>query len=240
MGQSVAKIREEAEYADEQKKQQMEERLRILERMVKSHLDTQHKHIIAGERGDQEIYSGTVVEEFKQVNLVMEDKASPELESAVDDFFEGSFLKGFGKLIHVGIKAVLGNASMGEYESSSMLIVWSSNALLRLDTYCYRWNFATKGVIEKTEGAIGILMIQRVIDITKTDPQVLTWAISRQASLLGNASDASTMIDDAMETIKKVTSFQKEVKGITDEEKWRWECTVVEQTDKKSLAVDTT
>ena len=67
----------------------------------------------------------------------MSSKASPELESAIDDFFSGSYLEGFGKLIGVSIKAVLGNEAMGEYDSSSMLIVWNSNALVRCDMYCY-------------------------------------------------------------------------------------------------------
>ena len=134
-----------------------------------------------GLRGDQQIHSGTVVQLFKEVNLKMENKDSDNLEEAVDDFLGGSFLKGFGKLIIGGVRAVLGNTTMGEYATNSMFIVWTSNALLRCDTYCYRWNFHSKGVIEKVEGAVGILMIQRVIDITKTDPQVLTWAITRQA-----------------------------------------------------------
>ena len=59
------------------------------------------------------------------------------------------------------------------------------------------------------EGAIGILMVQRVINITETDPQVLTWAISRQASALGKKGDAT--IDEAMEIVKKVAVFQKEM-----------------------------
>ena len=214
MGQSVTTIRKEAKYAADEEKQQMEERMQILEKMVGSHLDKEHNLIINGERGDQEIHSGTVVERFKQVNLKMSSEASPELESAIDDVFDGSFLKGFGKLVGVGIKAVLGNEAMGEYESNSMLIVWNSNALLRCDMYCYRWNFSSKGVIDQVEGAVGILMVHRVIDITKTDPQVLTWAISRQASLLGIGSDATEMIDQAMAIIKKVTIFQQELTAI--------------------------
>lgn len=211
MGQSVSKIREEvANYATELERQQMQERIRILQKMVESHLDKQQHHILNGERGNQEIHSGTVVEEFKQVNLKLEGKPSPDLEGAVDSFFDRSFMTGLGKLVHLGIGAVLGNESMGEYQSSTMLIVWTNNALLRCDTYCYRWNFSSKGVIEKVEGVIGMLMIQRVIDITKTDPQVLTWAISRQANTLGQESDA--MIDEAMAVVKKVSNFQKEVK----------------------------
>lgn len=216
MGQSVSKIRKEAEEANEADRQKMEERLQILEKMVQSHLEKQQHHVLAGERGDQEIHSGTVVEEFKQVNIVMEGKASQDLENAIDDFFSGSFLSGFGKLMHVGVKAVLGNMSMGEYETSTMMIVWTNNALLRLDTYCYRWNFSSKGVIDKVEGAVGILMLQRVIDMTKTDPQVLTWAITRQAKTLGGKSE-SEMIDEAMKILKRVAKFQKEMKMIQSE-----------------------
>lgn len=215
MGSSISALREEAKKADRNTRMEMEERLQILEKMVHGQLDKQQKHIIAGERGDQEIYSGTVVEEIKQVQIVMQEKASQDLEDAVDSFFSGSIMKGIGKLISLSIKAVLGNSSMGEYETSSMLIMWTDNALLRLDTYYYRWNFASKGIIDSMEGVIGMLMVKRVIDVSKTDPQVLTWAISRQASLLEKREDETIeMIEEAMKIIKKVAIFQNEVKMI--------------------------
>lgn len=132
-------------------------------------------------------------------------------------FFGESYMTGLGKLIHLGVKSVLGNVSMGEYDTSAMIILWTNNALLRCDTYCYRWNFSSKGVIEKMEGAVGIFMIQRVVDITKTDPQVLTWAISRQARALGVKGDA--MIDEAMAIVKKVATFQKEMNMIENKTK---------------------
>lgn len=214
MGQKISQVRDEAKKADREVRLEMEERLQILEKMVHGQLANQHKHIIAGERGDQEIYSGTVVEEFKQVNIVMQEKASQDLEDAVDSFFSGSVMKGLGKLIRLSMAAVLGNTSMGEYETSTMLIVWTNNALLRCDTYYYRWNFASKGIIENMEGVVGILMLKRVIDVTQTDPQVLTWAISRQASLLDKEEETIEMIEEAMKIIKKVATFQKEVKMI--------------------------
>ena len=65
MGSSIAKAREQKEA----KQAQMQEQLQILEKMVDGHLDKKHHSIIAGERGDQEIHSGTVVAEFKQINI---------------------------------------------------------------------------------------------------------------------------------------------------------------------------
>ena len=129
MGQTVTKIRDEAEYANEIERRKMEERLRIMGKMVQSHLDSEELQIMQGLRGDQQIHSGTVVQLFKQVNLKKENKDSDNLEEAVDDFLGGSFLKGFGKLIIGGVRAVLGNTTMGEYATNSMFIVWMSNAL---------------------------------------------------------------------------------------------------------------
>lgn len=217
MGAPISKLRKEAREANEQERQRMEERLQILEKMVTSRLQVQKSHIIAGERGDQEIHSGTIVQEFQQVNIALSSKPSQNLEEAIDDFFSDHFMRGLGKLVHVAVATVLGNNCMGEYETSEMFIVWTDNALLRYDMYCYRWNFAAKGVIEDTEGVVGVLLFKRVIDFTKTDPQVITWAISRQASVLGRDSEVADMIDEAMKILEKVVAFQVRVRKIEAE-----------------------
>ena len=126
----------------------------------------------------------------------------------------GAFMKSAGKLLTFGIRALLGNYSMGEYESSCMFIAWNDNALLRCDVYCYRWDFSAEGVFAKAEGVLGVLLIQRVIDMTKTDPQVLTWAISRQAEANGEEQKADAMIDQATALLKKVASFQRDLKAL--------------------------
>ena len=73
----------------------------------------------------------------------------------------------------VGAGIVLGNTSMGEHETSDMLIVWTNNSLLRVDVYYYRWNFSTHNIINNTQVVLGVLAVKRVIDLTETDPQVL-------------------------------------------------------------------
>ena len=217
MGMHVSKIRDELKSANEDIRRKMEERLQILEKMVQGNLDKQQSLVIAGRRGDQKIHSGTVVQAFKQVNVVMQEKGSGDLETAIDDFFQGSFMSGFSKLVSMSVKTVLGNSSMGEYQSSSMLIVWTDNALIRCDTYCYRWNFSAEGVIEQVEGAVGILMIQRVIDVSKTDPQVLSWALTRQARLSGGHNNEFEVIERAMIVLEKVAKFQRRMKAIKSE-----------------------
>ena len=217
MGQKTSQIRDEARSMNDQERKRLEERLQILEKMVNGRLQVQQGHILAGERGDQEIHSGTIVEAYKQVNIVLSSKASPELEGAISDFFSGNLMTGLGKLVGLALKSVLGNASMGEYETSEMFIVWTDNALLRYDVYCYRWNFAAAGVIEDTEGVVGILLCKRVIDLTTTDPQVITWAISRQANILKKEDEVKEMIEEAMQVLEKVMKFQAKMKKMQSE-----------------------
>ncbi len=209
MGQTVSELRAKAEEQDDTVKAQLEERLQLLEKMIKGQLSNAKQNILAGERNDQEIHSGVVVEELQHITIVDSTKPQP-IESAIDDFFAGHFMKGLGALVKSAVDTVLGNGSIGEYESSEMFIVWNNNALLRYDLYTYRWNFSAKGVIQDIDGVTGAYMVKRIIDLEKTDPQVLTWAISRQAALA--KEDPNSMIDSALKVLEKVIDFQMKVK----------------------------
>ena len=125
-------------------------------------------------------------------------------------------MKGLEKTVKLGAEAVLGNSRMGEFETSDMIIIWNSNALLRCDAYYYRWNFSSKGVIDEHEGVLGVILIKRVIDMTKTGPQVLTWAITEQANRDPDpkADEAVDEIDSALTVLKKVIRFQAKVRQL--------------------------
>ena len=217
MGNPISKFRKGYIQTDTENPK-MQERLNVLEKMVNFHLENAKNEMLAGERTDQEIDTGTVVEFQKQVNITMLNEPNPELEDAINDFFGGNLSGGFGKLISVAVEAVLGNASMGEHEGTNMFIQWHNNALLRLDAFYYRWNFSSTEIIKDVEGASGVIVIKRVINLVNTDPQVLTWAISRQANMLGTPDSASEMIDDAVAIIKKVSDMQLAVHQVEIQE----------------------
>uniref|UniRef100_A0A1X7UED6 Uncharacterized protein n=1 Tax=Amphimedon queenslandica TaxID=400682 RepID=A0A1X7UED6_AMPQE len=122
-----------------------------------------------------------------------------------------------------------------------MFIIWNSNALIRCDSYYYRWNFTSSGVINDSDGCAGVLLVKRIIDATKVDPQVLTWAITNQVmrdldqddhdmhegylptrpTVDGPRPDdiekrAAEVIDSAMKVLEKVVEFQAKVKFMED------------------------
>lgn len=217
MGNPISLLRKELTKADEEKRKDMEQRLQILEKMVTGRLENEMHHILAGERGDQEIHTGTVVEMHRQINITQKEGGSQDIKDAIGDFFSGDFIGGLENLVQLAANSVLGNASMGEYENNSMFIVWTSNALLRCDAYYYRWNFVSEGVIGGAEGCVGVLLVKRVIDATSTNPQVLTWAITSQAGRQGEHDDEEVAehIDSAMTVIERVIQFQMKVKKLT-------------------------
>ena len=157
--------------------------------MIEQKLDIEKAAILNGERNDQEIDTGTIVSLCKMVFIKTAKHESEEMKKVIRQLFSDDFIGGLESIVELGAETVLGNDSSGEYESTDMFIVWSDNALLRCDTYYYRWNFVSKSVINEIEGVTGCLMMKRVIDITKTGPQVLTWAITRMADRVNDETD---------------------------------------------------
>ena len=217
MGNPISSLRATIKEPDEEKRKAMEERLQILEKMTDGRLENVKTNILNGSKNDQEINTGTIVDIHKQINITDSSKedVTKKISSALQDFFSSDWIDGLEKIVQLGANAVLGNACIGEYETTDMFIVWSNNALLRCDAYYYRWNFAAKGVISDKEGVVGVLLVKRVIDLTKTDPQVLTWAISEQGSKQKeDEEEIEKMIASAMKLIKKVVSLQNSVRQI--------------------------
>lgn len=201
MGSELSAVRQTIKEPEKAAQEEMEQRLRILEKMINLRLQNETSNILAGKKNDQEIDTGTIVAIHRQIYI--KASGTPDTDpvaKAIKDFFSGEsgVMSGLKAIIKLGADVILGNTSIGEYESSDMFIVWSNNALLRCDTYYYRWNFVSEGVISVAEGVSGCLLVKRVIDLTKTDPQVLTWAITEQCAKSTKPVDADSMISSAM------------------------------------------
>ena len=204
---------------DDELKQEFEERLQILERMADFRLENEMTKILSGERIDQDIDTGTIVSMQKMVFIKTEIGQSEVVKDVIHQLFSSDRTGGLESVVELSAETVLGNDSAGEYESSDMFIIWSDNALLRCDTYYYRWNFVSKSVIKEVEGVTGCLLMKRVIDITKINPQVLTWAITRMANRLNDHRNneleekPEDIINHALEVLQNVVKVQKQIKG---------------------------
>lgn len=210
MGNPISRIQDEAIYANNEDKLLKEERLKLMEKMVSTHLQLKKLNILSmKERRNLKLHSHTAHDCQCQVNVLLANKPSQNLETAINNFFSGHMVMELGILIqNSGVKAVLGNCSMGEYETSEMFLICRDKRLLLCDAYCYRWNFATKGVVPDIEGVVGILVLQRDIDLSVTNPHILFWAISHQKSILGKKHEAKQIFDIAAEVLDEIVTHQ--------------------------------
>ena len=178
--------------------------------MVNTRLDIQHSHILAAGRSNSlKIHSATNSQKYKQVNIVFASKPSQDVKEATNDFFSRHIIKGLSKMVSHTATTVRENNSVGEYEASEKFSVWEDNKFFCCETYCYRWNFAIKVVIEDVEDVLGVLLLKRVFCLTMVNPQVLVWAISRQAKILGKENEAREMIDKAMTVLDEVVTYEE-------------------------------
>lgn len=207
MGTGISNARKVLE--NKEAKEAAMEQLNILEKLVHEKLNNAQKNMLNGSMGDEEIHSGTVVYSYKRVYVKCTSKPSKEIDNCIDDIFSGDFKDGIKDLVMAGINTICGNTSAGEFEDQDMLILWDANSLLRVDIFYYKWNFEAKGVIDESDSVMGCLIMKRVIDLTKTDIQVLAWAITEMATR--SNKNPEDVLEDAFKILEDVIDFQVEL-----------------------------
>lgn len=234
MGNSISTVREDAKSADRETRLEIEERLKILEKAVRSHLDCEQLSIVAEDRGDKEICTGMVVDVLRKVNVVM-SLTSKEIgplivEDVIKSFFSEVNLTGLDKLINSSISEIVANTEVGEHSLSHVIVLPTSisSLFLRCDAYYYRWNFASRGIINNLEGVVGVLLLKRVVDVTKTDNKVLKSALldtlNRTADDLQDHSESElgseTILEEESDS-KTESSLDTDEEGLVVREKKR-------------------
>jgi hypothetical protein len=161
MGSSVQKLREEVRLSemDQDRKQRMDEHLQLLERMVLTHLMVMKTRIL-----DNDSHEDT--HSMEQVNVELSSGSNcrtSHLHEAIKEYFKTHHMKGLDDIVdYLALSTVLGNESVGEYQSNKVFILWHNNTLQRFDAYCYRWNFAIgEEVIQDVKSVSGCLLMKR-------------------------------------------------------------------------------
>ncbi len=125
MGQSISDLRKQATSQQAEAKQEFQERLQILEKMIEQRLETQKFDILNGEKNDQEIDTGTIVSLHKMVYIKMAEGESEDMKKTIHQLFSGDFIGGLESIVELGAETVLGNDSM---ESTRQQICLSCGA----------------------------------------------------------------------------------------------------------------
>ena len=204
MGQSISVIKDTVDHKNDKDKAELEERLNFLQTTTTDKMKVKLQEMLHASVADLQIHGGTVVEYHIRVKI---DATSDEtqLESAIDDLFEGDFLGGIKKLAKskVAVQRILGNGAIGECEQQDFEVLWTNGSLVRVDFYCWRYNFSSRGVITDVENVFAYVVVKRVIDWNKVDRQVVTYCLYKMKR---DSADVMKEIDDVTEVIKKLRS----------------------------------
>ena len=124
-----------------------------------------------------------------------------QLGSAIDELFEGDFKGGIKNVAKIALQTILGNGAIGECEQQDFEVLWTNKSLVRVDFYCWDYNFSSKRVITDVENVFAYVVVKRVIDWHKVDPQVVTYCLSKMKT---DSYDVMKEIDDVTEIITKL------------------------------------
>lgn len=105
------------------------------------------------------------------------------------------------------MQSILGNGAIGQCEQQDFELLWIYHSLVRVDFYCWRYNFSAKGLIGEVENVFAYIVIKRVLDWKLVDPPVITYCISK---LEMKTKEVEQEIDDVTELIGKIKSAAAE------------------------------
>ena len=142
-----------------------------------------------------------VVDKSMKYSIKVSSATSEEVGKAIGEVLKGDFLSGVTDLITVGLNAMLGNESVGETEKPDFHVVFANNSLLRIDCMFYKYEFSSKGLIDKAQNIFCYYLQVGVLDLEKVDPQILLYELTKA---VGESS-----LPGASRHLKELNAFAK-------------------------------
>ena len=142
-----------------------------------------------------------VVDKSMKYSIKVSSATSEEVGKAIGEVLKGDFLSGVTDLITVGLNAMLGNESVGETEKQDFHVVFANNSLLPIDCMFYKYEFSSKGLIDKAQNIFCYYLQVGVLDLEKVDPQILLYELTKA---VGESS-----LPGASRHLKELNAFAK-------------------------------
>ena len=150
-----------------------------------------------------------VVDKSMKYSIKVSSATGEEVGKAIGEVLKGDFLSGVTDLITVGLNAMLGNESVGETEKQDFHVVFANNSLLRIDCMFYKYEFSSKGLIDKAQNIFCYYLQVGVLDLEKVDPQILLYELTKA---VGESS-----LPGASRHLKELNAFAKDLYSAINE-----------------------
>ena len=176
MGQVISAFLAENEHEHEE---DTVEQLQILQKLAAAKLEAKAIKLATDAFEDKCLPIVAVVDKVERYAVKAESAPASKVEECIGDIFQGHFLEGLKKAVCTGVSELLGNTSAGEQERSETHVVFANNTLLRVDYYCYKYEFGSHGLRDKFRNAFSYVVQVGVLDNIRVDPQIALYELGK-------------------------------------------------------------
>lgn len=206
MGTAISTaIKEQQEKND----QEVTETMQMMHKMLANKIAATSSKMENDAIEDKSLPIVAVVDKSQKYKIKVSSAPSQEINDAIGEVLKGDFLDGLKNLIGVGLRQMLGDASAGETEKVDFHIVFANNSLLRVDYMMYKYEFTSRGIIDKVKNVFCYYLQFGVLDLEKVNPQILLYELTRAIG--------ESRLPDAARRLQNLTVFAKDLYKVVQE-----------------------
>lgn len=176
MGGSISKAKKEQR---EQNDEESVRQLQTLEQLLDAKVEAAAEKITADARKDKSLPIASVVDSRKQYTVSVKNVPAGAVAKTVQEIVGGDFTSGLVGMLSVALNEFLGNTAAGASEKKDFHVVFSNNAILRVDYMFYNYEFSSKGLKDDYQNGFCYYSQISVVDIKKVSPQIVLYEIAR-------------------------------------------------------------
>ena len=206
MGTSISKKLEEQQ---KNKDEKAVEELQMLQEMMVNKVAAARAEMREKALKDANVPIVAFVDTSEKYSVDVSNAPDDAITTSIKEMFGGNIIQGLVSLIGVALNQFLGNTQAGVSEQNDYHIVFSDNALLRIDVMFYKYEFSSKGVEDERRNGFCYCTQAAVLDLKKVSPQVLLYELTRT---IGDEN-----IPDAVKQLHLMAEFGEELYQVVNE-----------------------
>lgn len=206
MGTSISKKLEEQQ---KNKDEKAVEELQMLQEMMVNKVAAARAEMREKALKDANVPIVAFVDTSEKYSVDVSNAPDDAITTSIKEMFGGNIIQGLVSLIGVALNQFLGNTQAGVSEQNDYHIVFSDNALLRIDVMSYKYEFSSKGVEDERRNGFCYCTQAAVVDLKKVSPEVLLYELTRT---IGQEN-----IPDAVKQLHSMAEFGEQLYQVVNE-----------------------
>ncbi|CAH3128284.1 unnamed protein product [Pocillopora meandrina] len=206
MGTSISKKLEEQQKNNDEK---AVEELQMLQEMMVNKVAAARAEIREKALKDANVPIVAFVDTSEKYSVDVSNAPDDAITTSIKEMFGGNIIQGLVSLIGVALNQFLVNTQAGVSEQNDYHIVFSDNALLRIDVMFYKYEFSSKGVEDERRNGFCYCTQAAVLDLKKVSPEVLLYELTRT---IGQEN-----IPDAVKQLHLTAEFGEQLYQVVNE-----------------------